>query len=444
MSGSSATTSASWNVYRNGGNEMKIAIIGTGIAGNVAAYKLRQRHDITVFESASYIGGHTNTVTVEDGGRELAIDTGFIVFNDRTYQNFIQLLDEIGQSSQRSEMSFSVQANHGALEYNGASLNALFAQRRNFLRPSFYRMVRDILRFNEQALYGTGRLSHSQTLRDFLLENHYSAEFVENYLVPMAAAIWSAESRAVLDMPVSFLIRFFDHHGLLQLKDRPVWRTIEGGSREYVKKLVAKHHDQIRLKCPVYSVRRLHNRVDVVSAAGQESFDAAFLACHSDQALAMLQDPTPAEQDVLGAIRYQHNEAILHTDASVMPKRRRAWAAWNYHLPEDGGRAVSVTYNMNILQRLEARQQYCVSLNSASLIDDSKVIKRIDYDHPIYSRKAVAAQARQQELNSNRTFYCGAYWRNGFHEDGVVSALHAVQHFEEGLANAKLHLRRAG
>jgi len=423
---------------------MKIAIIGTGIAGNLAAYKLGRDHDITAYEAAGYIGGHTNTVDVFEDGRRIPVDTGFIVFNDRTYPHFIELLDEIGQASQASEMSFSIRSEDSRLEYCGSSLDALFAQRSNLFRPSFHRMIRDILRFNGKALGTIEQSDDSQTLGDYLLANNYSREFVDHYIVPMAAAIWSAEPVSILDMPVRFLVRFFANHGLLQVRDRPVWRVIKGGSREYVQKLVAGHRDRIRLNSAVRSVRRIDDRVAVESdTGGREIFDYVFLACHSDQALELLADATETEREILGAIRYQPNEAILHTDASVMPMRRRAWAAWNYHLPRDTSGHVAVTYNMNILQGLDARKQYCVTLNSDKRIDPEKIIQRIQYEHPIYSRDAVAAQQRQAELNVDRTFFCGAYWRNGFHEDGVVSALKALEHFEQRLVDAKLHLRRA-
>jgi predicted NAD/FAD-binding protein len=424
---------------------VRVAIVGTGIAGNVAAYELRSEHEITVFEAASYIGGHTNTVDVDDGGRTLAVDTGFIVFNDRTYPNFIRLLDEIGQASRPSVMSFSVSSAGGSLEYSGSGLNGLFAQRRNLVRPTFLRMIRDILRFNREAMASLPFEDRSQTVGQYLLRHGYCREFMDDYLVPMAAAIWSAEPLAVHDMPLDFLVRFFDNHGLLQLEDRPVWRTIEGGSREYVSKLVAGHRDRIRLDSPVRSIRRHADGVEIrTNDVGAEQFDAVFLACHSDQALAMLEDPTQDEQEVLGAIRYQDNVAVLHTDASVLPRRRRTWAAWNYHLPSDACGHVAVTYNMNLLQGLETPTQYCVTLNNDRHIDPAKVIRRINYEHPVYSREAVLAQGRQRDLNVDRTFYCGAYWRNGFHEDGVISALDAVSHFEESRGHAELHLRRAG
>ena len=423
---------------------MKVAIIGTGIAGNVAAYELRKEHDITVYEAGPYVGGHTNTVDIQEGSRNIAVDTGFIVFNDRTYPNFIRLLDELGQDSQPSEMSFSVQADSGGLEYCGTSLNAMFAQRRNLLRPRFYRMISDILRFNRTTLPSVDHLDDSETLGRYLFENDYSREFIDHYLVPMAAAIWSAEPLSVLDMPVQFLARFFANHGLLQTKNRPQWRIIKGGSREYVSKLVAGHKDRIRLNSPVKALRRIGDRVELTTeAGGKEYFDYVFAACHSDQALSLLEDASPDERSVLGDIAYQTNEAILHTDASLMPRRRRAWAAWNYHFPKDQSRHVAVTYNMNILQGLKTRQQYLVTLNDDQSIDPSRIIRRVQYEHPIYSRESVAAQRRQADINCDRTFFCGAYWKSGFHEDGVVSALNALGHFEERLSDGKLHLRRA-
>jgi len=423
---------------------LKIAVVGTGIAGNVAAYKLSREHDITVFESADYIGGHTRTVDVYEEGRRIPVDTGFIVFNDRTYPDFVALLDEIGQESQPSEMSFSVHAENGALEYKGCSLDTLFAQRRNIVRPAFYRMVRDILRFNKEAFRWQEDREESATLGAYLLSHGYSREFADHYLVPMAAAIWSAEPVSVLEMPIAFLARFFRNHGLLQLRDRPQWRVVKGGSREYVTKLVAGHRDRIRLNSPVRSVRRAGQHVEIrTRSGGLERFDTVFLACHSDQALAMLEDATQPEREILGAIRYQHNEVILHTDASLMPERRCAWAAWNYHIPQDPRRHVVVTYNMNILQNLDADAQYCVTLNNHRHINPEHIVQRIDYEHPMYTRDAVAAQVRQAELNVDRTYFCGAYWRNGFHEDGVVSALNAIKHFKQRLADGQLHLRRA-
>ena len=373
------------------------------------------------------------------------MDTGFIVFNDKTYPNFIKLLDELGQESQPSVMSFSVRTEDGKLEYNGASINTLFAQRRNFLRPSFHRMIRDILRFNRDAVVDEKSVSDTYTVGEYLRDNHYCPEFFEHYLIPMAAAIWSAEPIAVNEMPMRFLVRFFHNHGLVQLKDRPQWRVIKGGSRSYVHKMIAGHKDRIRLRTPVREVRRVETGVEIVTESnGTEVFDAVFFACHSDQALAMLKDASGTENDVLSEFRYQDNEAVLHTDASLMPRRKLAWAAWNYHLPKDGGDQVAVTYNMNIRQSLDTREQYLVTMNNDDAIDPARIIRRVAYQHPIFSSGTLAAQARHSELNAGRTYFCGAYWRNGFHEDGVVSALNAVRDFNANLANGQLHLRRAG
>ena len=425
---------------------MRIAIVGSGIAGNVAAYHLRRDHDITVFEANDYIGGHTNTVDVEEDGRTLAIDTGFIVFNDHTYPNFISLLDELGQASKETVMSFSVRSDDGRLEYNGSNLNGLFAQRRNLARPSFIRMVRDILRFNREAVLDIQDAANSGlTVGEYLAREGYSRGFADDYLIPMTAAIWSAEPVQVEDMPLLFLVRFFKNHGLLQLKDRPVWHVIEGGSREYVRKLTAGHRDRIRLSTPVESVSRMGDHVQVKPVGGEsEQFDHVFLACHSDQALGMLADPTEEERAVLGAIRYQSNEAVLHTDVSLLPKRRRAWAAWNYHIPTSPRDHVSVTYSMNMLQRFDARREYCVTLNNTSAIDPARIVYSTEYDHPIFDLGTIDAQARHREIcTGNRTSYCGAYWRNGFHEDGVHSALAALRYFEEDQQSAELHIRRA-
>ncbi len=423
---------------------MKIAIIGSGIAGNVAACRLRDEHDITVFEANDYAGGHVNTIDVDDDGTELAVDTGFIVFNDWTYPNFIALLDEFGVASKPSTMSFSVQCERSRLEYNGTTLNTLFAQRSNLLRPSFYRMIRDILRFNRDAPLAFPGDEQTGLLGDYLDENGYSAEFVDHYLLPMCAAIWSADPNAIRQAPGRFIVRFLENHGLLNVDDRPVWRVIEGGSRAYVEKLVAGHRDRIRLSSPVQQITRDRAGVDV-KAWGQdvERFDHVFIATHSDQALKMLTDPTPIETEVLSAIRYQKNEAVLHTDESLLPKRKLAWAAWNYHIAEQQSGPASVTYDMNILQDLESSTTWCVTLNDTARIDPDKIIRYISYDHPLFTREGVVAQGLHAEVNNgNRTFYCGAYWRNGFHEDGVVSALTAVEHFEEHLQNDELHIRR--
>jgi len=425
---------------------MRIAVVGTGIAGNVAAFHLARRHDITVFEAADYIGGHTNTIDVCNGAQHMPVDTGFIVFNDRTYPRFTALLDELGVASRESEMSFSVRSRDASLEYNGSTLDGLFAQRRNLVRPSFHRMVADILRFNREAPRVLDDAGANTTLGDLLHEGGYCAEFIDHYLVPMGAAIWSANPRMMAAMPAQFFVRFFVNHGLLSLDDRPTWRVIEGGSREYVGKLVAGHRDRIRLASPVRSIRRLPDRVLVQTKRyGSESFDAIFLACHSNQALSLLDDPTREEREVLGAIRYQQNDAVLHSDSSLMPRRKRAWASWNYLLPHSGRDTATLTYHMNRLQRLDSQQQYFVTLNSRELIGTDRIVYETRYEHPVFTAGAVAAQQRKHEIDgARRTFYCGAYWRYGFHEDGVLSALSALDSFRSFEANAERHLQRTG
>jgi len=402
---------------------VKVAIVGAGIAGNVAARHLhRTGHEITVFEAGSHVGGHTHTHVIDD----LAIDTGFIVFNERTYPNFTALLKELDIESQPSHMSFSVRNEASGLEYNGTSVATLFAQRRNLVRPSFYRMLADIVRFNREAPRLLAQ-SVSPCLGDYLQAHRYSSEFIDDYLVPMGAAIWSTDPERMLGFPARFFVRFLVNHGMLSIHDRPQWRVIRGGSARYVEKLIAPFRHRIRIGTAVRSVRRIPSGVLVDG----ERFDHAFIACHADQALALLADPSPIERDVLGAIRYQENEAALHTDTALLPRRRRAWAAWNYHvLPRHEG-PVALTYNMNILQSLDASQTYCVTLNRTRDIDPHHILKRITYHHPLFTPEAVAAQQRHAELNgARRTYYCGAYWRFGFHEDGVVSALAALRDFE--------------
>jgi predicted NAD/FAD-binding protein len=424
---------------------MKIAVIGTGIAGNVAAHQLSKEYDVTVFEANDYIGGHSNTVTVPTADGDLHLDTGFIVFNDRTYPNFVELLDELGVESQESSMSFSVQCASSGLEYNGSTINSLFAQRSNLLRPSFYRMIRDILRFNREAPELLECNNFELSLADFLGQHGYSKEFIRQYLIPMGAAIWSAEPDTMAKMPAAFFVRFFHNHGLLSVRDRPVWRVIRGGSRQYVHKLVDSHRDRIRLNCPVASITRQPGRV-LIRPRGMEteSFDYVFLACHSDQALRLLKDALPVERQVLGAIPYQKNEAILHTDESLMPSRKLAWGAWNYHMPQADHQAVTVTYHLNRLQGLETSKQYFVTLNSDLPIRPGAILKKTTYEHPVFNIQSVAAQQRYNEINGlNRTFYCGAYWRNGFHEDGVVSALAAFAQFDGREEDAQQYFLRA-
>jgi predicted NAD/FAD-binding protein len=420
---------------------MRIAVIGAGIAGNVAAARLHGAHEITVFEAAPHIGGHTHTHEIEVANRRVVVDTGFIVYNERTYPRFTALLAQLGVATQESSMSFSVRDEATGLEYNGTSLNALFAQRRNLLRPAFLGMVRDILRFHREApgiLDGHGP---ELALGEFLAAGRYGRAFRELYIVPMGAAIWSTDPAQMLDFPARFFVRFLHNHGMLTVNDRPVWRTIVGGSARYVERLTAPFADRIRLAAPVELVRRLPGGV-LVKARGHEAqrFDAVFLACHSDEALRLLGDADPAEREVLGAIPYRRNEAVLHTDGRLLPRSALARAAWNYHRLAEPAGPVALTYCMNILQRLEVPVPLLVTLNRAAAIDPARVIRRMSYAHPVFTPASVAAQARQRELNgARRTYYCGAWWRNGFHEDGVVSAEAAVRHFEEDHAQRRLY-----
>ncbi|MDO9119425.1 MAG: FAD-dependent oxidoreductase [Nitrospira sp.] len=420
---------------------MKIAIVGTGISGMVAAYLLHRDHELTVFEAAGYIGGHTNTIDVERDGRTFAVDTGFIVFNDWTYPNFIALLDKLGVESQASDMSFSVKCERTGLEYNGTSLNTLFAQRRNLLRPSFYRMIRDILRFNRDSLTLLEEPEPGPSLGSYLTAKSYSREFIEQYIVPMGAAIWSADHATMQEFPARYLVQFFKNHGMLSVDQRPTWRVVRGGSRRYLDKLVAPFLDRIQLNAPVESITRQPGSVEIgVTVHGRQTpsrrFDHVILATHSDQALAMLADPSPAEREILGAIPYQDNEAVLHTDASLLPRRKLAWAAWNYHLIRNQPDRAVVTYHMNRLQGLTASHEFCVTLNHTQAIDPQKIIRRITYHHPVYSPAAVGAQKRHGDISGvNRTSYCGAYWGFGFHEDGVKSALAVCKPFGKDLSS---------
>lgn len=414
---------------------MKIAIIGAGISGLTAAYRLSGAHEITVYESNDYLGGHTNTVDVELDGERHAIDTGFIVFNDWTYPNFIQLLTELGVPSRPTSMSFSVRCDAENLEYNGSSLNGLFAQRRNLFRPGFYRMLADILRFNREAVeLVLGRPATDETtVGEFLARHRYSREFTDHYLLPMGAAIWSCPLGTFANFPIRFIVEFYQNHGLLSLKHRPTWRVIEGGSRTYVARMSSRFADRVRLKTPIERVARTAEAVEVKPLhQPAERFDHVIFGCHSDQALRMLADPSPDERAVLSEFPYGRNVAVLHTDPRVLPMRRRAWASWNYRLPgrkaESNSHPASVTYCMNILQHLRSRRVFNVTLNSDEQIDPGKVLRRIEYHHPIFTPRRAAAQARHRDLiNVNRTSYCGAYWGNGFHEDGVVSALQVCE-----------------
>ncbi len=408
-----------------------IAVIGSGIAGLTSAWLLSRQHQVTLFEANDYLGGHTATVDVTLNGRTHGVDTGFIVFNDRTYPRFQKLLAKIGVEARPTEMSFSVQQAATGLEYNGHTLGTLFAQRKNLVNGRFYGFLLEIVRFNllcKRALKA-GDLSDEDTLGRFLARHGFSEFFAGHYVLPMVAAIWSSSLADSRDFPLAFFLRFFNHHGLLNLVDRPQWYVVEGGSRSYIPALVAGVQD-LRLNCPVQSVRRMNGGVEVASAAGVEHFDEVILACHSDQARRLLADATEAEQQVLGGLEYRNNEVVLHTDTRLLPTERRAWASWNYYL--DGGEQAlpAVTYNMNILQGIESDETLCVTLNRSEAIDPARILRRFTYAHPVYNRAAIHAQGRRDDIcGRDHTHFCGAYWYNGFHEDGVRSALDVCARF---------------
>jgi uncharacterized protein len=410
---------------------MRVAIVGAGISGLTVAHLLHREHEITVFEAGAYAGGHTNTIRVDTMHETHHVDTGFIVFNDRNYPNFERLLARLDVASQPSVMSFGVSDTLGDFEYSGASPNGLFAKRTHLLTPWFHRMLVDLVRFNRAARELLGDHRDGPSLGEWLEQHAFSAPFVERLIVPQASAVWSADPRQMWSFPARFLAEFFDNHGMLGLRGRPRWRTVRGGSARYVQALTAPWRERLRLRTPVQSIERHANHVLVKPRGGEpERFDEVVIATHSDQALALLSDAEEREREILRALPYQRNEAVLHTDVRLLPRRRRAWASWNYHLLEQPRPCATVTYHMNRLQSLRAEREFCVTLNRTDAIDPAKVIRTIPYDHPVYTPEGVRAQRRRAEISGrNHTHYCGAYWGWGFHEDGVVSALAVAERF---------------
>ncbi len=404
---------------------MRIGIVGAGVSGLTAAYLLDAEHEVTLFEAGEHLGGHVRTLDVDIAGQRLAVDAGFIVFNRVNYPLFSRLLARLEVESQPSEMSFSMQDERTGFEWSGRSPAAVFAWRRNLLRPSFYRMLGEVVRWNSVArdfsLHGEGEV----TLGEFLSAHQFSSEFIDRLIVPMGAALWSAEPRSILEFPALAFTRFLANHGLLNLLHRREWRTITGGAARYVEALAGRLRGRVRLGAAVTAVTRRADAVEVAVGSGdRERFDLVIIATHSDQALRLLADPSPAEQEILGAVRYQENDVILHTDPQVLPRRRRVWASWNAFMPARSRDCVTVTYHMNRLQRLPVTTPVLVTLNRGEAIMPEAIIHRVTMAHPIYTRAAFAAQARWAEINGvNRTYYCGAYWGSGFHEDGVRSAV---------------------
>lgn len=402
---------------------MRIAVIGSGISGLASAWLLSSSHEVILFESGSYLGGHTHTHTLELAGRAYHIDSGFIVYNPTHYPLLTQLFEHLGVPSQQTCMSFSVHNERSGLEYNATTLNAMFCQRRNLCSPRFIGMIRDLMRFYREAPALLRSEQHNPTLDDYLAENRYGAAFRDEHLIPMASALWSAPTTQILGFPARYLVQFMANHQMLQVNGRPQWRVIRGGSHTYVQALRARWSVRERLNCPVLAIRRHSTTVQVSSASGEEYFDQVVLACHSDQALSLLQDASDRERDILGAIPYRANDTVLHTDAGLMPRQRRAWAAWNVWLPREPGETCTVSYWMNRLQSIESAAPFIVTLNRTPAIDPQRILARMSYHHPIYSHASVAAQGRKAEIQGQRrTWFAGAYWGLGFHEDGVRSA----------------------
>lgn len=408
---------------------MRIAIVGAGIAGLGAAYLLGRQHEVVVYEAQPRLGGHTHTHTIEVAGESHQIDTGFIVFNPNHYPLLTRLFRELDVESQPTIMSFAVKNEVSGLEYNATNLNLLFCQRRNLLRPAFLRMVREILRFYREAPRLLADPGPGPALREYLHAGGYGALFIDDHLLPMASALWSSPTATILDFPAKYLVQFMANHQMLDPGTRPPWRVVKGGSSRYLDKLIPATRAEFRRGAPVRRVERTADAVRVIADGDESRFDQVVFACHSDQALAMLGQPTAVEREVLGAVRFQRNDTVLHTDASLLPSRRRAWAAWNaLKLAADPKHpmapACTVSYSMNLLQGLSTATPFVVTLNATQRIDPAKILARMDYAHPIYTHESVAAQSRWNEINGvNRSWYCGAWWGWGFHEDGLRSGV---------------------
>ncbi|MDQ6856324.1 MAG: FAD-dependent oxidoreductase [Candidatus Dormibacteraeota bacterium] len=414
---------------------MKVAVVGAGVSGLVAAYLLHRDHDVTVFEAGDYAGGHVNTIPVDVESGRYEVDTGFIVFNEPNYPNFRRLLQRLGVGEQASDMSFSVSSRQDDFEYGSQSANAIFAKRSHLVRPRFYRMLADKVRFHREARRLLEQLGEGPTLGEFLDARRYSRTFIDRLIVPQVAAVWSAPEAEARAFPAKYLARFLDNHGLLQVGNHPRWSTVPGGSARYVEALTRTFRRKVRLQSPVVSITRNEDGVDIRPRHSEpETFDQVIVATHSDQALRMLSDPTARERELLTAFEYQTNEVALHTDSRVLPRRRRAWASWNYQVVDRDTGSSAVTYHMNRLQSINSPEQFCVTLNNLEGIDESKIVRRLQYQHPVFTHRSVSAQDQHEAvLGANRTFFCGAYWGYGFHEDGVDSALRVAAHFGVGL-----------
>lgn len=416
---------------------MKIAVIGSGISGLTAAHILNRKHEVDVFEANDYVGGHTNTIEVDESGRTIPVDTGFIVFNEQNYPNLCRLFSQLDIKSNESDMSFSVRCQRSGLEYNGSNLDKIFSQRRNLLNPKFLVMLRDILKFHANAPQTlANNIDDHITVDEFTKRNRYSKHFVEYFLVPLGASLWSCPAEQFRQFPIRFVLEFLNNHCMLQVEGRPKWRTVVGGSYQYVKVLTRSFQNRIYLNMPVKQVKRQNGRVSVVFNNGSEKlYDEVIMATHANQSIKLVANMDEEEKSILEYFPYQDNEAILHTETSVLPVNQKAWASWNYLIPSQARKHVSVTYNMNILQSIESARTYCVSLNMAELIDPRYIIKRINYHHPVFRPGRDSAQSQHPQMIQRRGIsYCGAYWGYGFHEDGVRSGLAVSSAFNMDLA----------
>ena len=413
----------------NKNDKLNIAVIGSGISGLTTAHLLSRKHNITLFEKNDYIGGHTHTHSIKEEGTIYNVDSGFIVYNENTYPNFIKLLDSLDVKRQHSSMGFSVKSYNKDFEYSGNSLSAVFSKKSNLFNPYFLNMLRSIIRFNKNSVKDLETMNESTLLIDYLKSKNYSDYFINYYIIPMAASIWSTSPNFILEMPAIFFIRFFDNHGLLKITNRPQWWVIKNGSKQYVKKILDDFNGTIHLNTTINELKRESNKVYIKINNDTKIFDAVVLATHSDQSLSIIKDLSDNEKNVLGKIKYQKNTALIHTDTSILPKRKKAWSSWNYLLDKNDNKVI-LTYNMNILQSLKSKKTYCVTLNNTDMINENKIIKKITYHHPLFTKESVYAQSQKNLIcGVNNTYFCGAYWGNGFHEDGVNSALDVCKKF---------------
>ena len=413
----------------NKNDKLNIAVIGSGISGLTTAHLLSRKHNITLFEKNDYIGGHTHTHSIKEEGTIYNVDSGFIVYNENTYPNFIKLLDSLNVKRQHSSMGFSVKSYNKDFEYSGNSLSAVFSKKSNLLNPYFLNMLRSIIRFNKNSVKDLETMNESTLLIDYLKSKNYSDYFINYYIIPMAASIWSTSPNFILEMPAIFFIRFFDNHGLLKITNRPQWWVIKNGSKQYVKKILDDFNGTIHLNTTINELKRNSNKVYIKINNDTKIFDSVVLATHSDQSLSIIKDLSDNEKNVLGKIKYQKNTALIHTDTSILPKRKKAWSSWNYLLDKNDNKVI-LTYNMNILQSLKSKKTYCVTLNNTDMINENKIIKKITYHHPLFTKESVYAQSQKNLIcGVNNTYFCGAYWGNGFHEDGVNSALDVCKKF---------------